>query len=557
MSQSYTYTPNPIPSNTPFSVTFNDNTESIDLSSNYNLTTTNSTVLGSFQPTSTFVSSGLNAPFGLACDSLGNLYCSNTGNNTISKITPDGTVTTFVSSGLSSPTYLACDSSGNLYCSNFGLDVISKITPNGTVSTFASGTRIQGPTGLAFDGSGNLYSGNARKIPSGGLSYGISKTTPSGITTVYTSSTTLYSPTTSTGDGSIGSLAISGDNLYIYNILPVRNFQVNAGSLVRARIPTVSGTGIVGGTTTLNGYLGNLISFLTGMVCNSNGDLYCFYETRNLYKVQINGPSLSYIGKSTIYYTGNSWTDGETGCLTLDTFGNFYGAVKNVSSSPNSIIRFATKQLVFTNVPSTNLISGVNTLNVFNGATQFNTSPILVTLLSGNTPCFKSGTKILTIRGYQPIESLRKGDMIETYNRGFVPIVMIGYSTIYNPGDSKRIKHCLYKCTVNEYPELTEDLIITGCHSILVDKFTSEEQKERTMEIWNGEILITDYKYRLPACVDTRAKPYEIEGTFTIYHIALSNEDYYSNYGIYANGLLVETTSKRYLKELSNMKLIE
>ena len=38
---------------------------------------------------------------------------------------------------------------------------------------------------------------------------------------------------------------------------------------------------------------------------------------------------------------------------------------------------------------------------------------------------------------------------------------------------------------------------------------------------------------------------------------ALENDNYYMNYGIYANGLLVETCSKRYLKELSNMTLIE
>jgi hypothetical protein len=29
------------------------------------------------------------------------------------------------------------------------------------------------------------------------------------------------------------------------------------------------------------------------------------------------------------------------------------------------------------------------------------------------------------------------------------------------------------------------------------------------------------------------------------------------NYGIYANGLLVETSSKRYLKEIANMIVIE
>jgi hypothetical protein len=34
-------------------------------------------------------------------------------------------------------------------------------------------------------------------------------------------------------------------------------------------------------------------------------------------------------------------------------------------------------------------------------------------------------------------------------------------------------------------------------------------------------------------------------------------EDYYMNYGIYANGLLVETCSQRYLKKLSGMEIIE
>jgi len=37
----------------------------------------------------------------------------------------------------------------------------------------------------------------------------------------------------------------------------------------------------------------------------------------------------------------------------------------------------------------------------------------------------------------------------------------------------------------------------------------------------------------------------------------LENENYFHNYGIWANGLLVETCSKRYLTELSNMELIE
>jgi hypothetical protein len=38
--------------------------------------------------------------------------------------------------------------------------------------------------------------------------------------------------------------------------------------------------------------------------------------------------------------------------------------------------------------------------------------------------------------------------------------------------------------------------------------------------------------------------------------LALENNNYYMNYGVYANGLLVETCSKRYIKELSNMTII-
>jgi hypothetical protein len=173
----------------------------------------------------------------------------------------------------------------------------------------------------------------------------------------------------------------------------------------------------------------------------------------------------------------------------------------------------------------------------------------------GPPPCFKEGTKILTDTGYKPIETLRKGDLVKTLKHGFVPINMIGKRDIYNPAQKERIKDQLYKCSSDKYPEIFEDLIITGCHSILVGKFTSKEQREKVIEV-NGDAYVTDKKYRLPACADERAYVYEKKGNFTIYHIALENSDYYANYGVYANGLLVETCSKRYLKELSNMELI-
>lgn len=183
----------------------------------------------------------------------------------------------------------------------------------------------------------------------------------------------------------------------------------------------------------------------------------------------------------------------------------------------------------------------------------FTINPVLVPVV----PCFKEGTKILTDKGYIPIENLRKGDLVKTLNHDFLSIDMIGFREIYHAASEERIKDQLYKCSKEEFEEIVDEpLILTGCHSILVDSFTSEEQRVKMVEV-NGGTYITDKKYRLPACVDERTSVYEIPGNYTIYHLALENDDYYMNYGIYANGLLVETCSKRYLKELSNMTLIQ
>jgi hypothetical protein len=168
--------------------------------------------------------------------------------------------------------------------------------------------------------------------------------------------------------------------------------------------------------------------------------------------------------------------------------------------------------------------------------------------------CFKKGAQILTNDGYRPVEELRKGDLIQTVEHGFLPINMIGKREIVHDALNERIENQLYRCN---HEDVFDELIITGCHSILVEDFFSEEQREKTMEYNKGRVFITDNHYRLPAFLDDRASVYEPAGTYTIYHFALENDDYYMNYGVYANGLLVETCSKRYLKEIANMSLIE
>ena len=167
--------------------------------------------------------------------------------------------------------------------------------------------------------------------------------------------------------------------------------------------------------------------------------------------------------------------------------------------------------------------------------------------LSLNSACFKEGTKILywneekQKEEYIPIEKLSKGMKVKTSLDGYLPIELIGYSTIHNSVKEFKNKDGLYKLEKDVYPELFEDLYMTGAHSILVPEITDEERNDILNML--GDIYVTDQKYRLPISLDIHhSQPYNEVKEFTIWHLALENSSYYGNYGIYANGLLVETS---------------
>jgi uncharacterized protein (TIGR03437 family) len=102
------------------------------------------------------ISAKLNAPSAVAFNSSrGVLYVSDTGNNCVRMITPDGRIETLAM--LDSPAGLAIGPTGELYAAESGGGRVVRIESSGIVDSISTAGVWLNPQGLAFDPSGVLY----------------------------------------------------------------------------------------------------------------------------------------------------------------------------------------------------------------------------------------------------------------------------------------------------------------------------------------------------------------------------------------------------------------
>jgi hypothetical protein len=175
--------------------------------------------------------------------------------------------------------------------------------------------------------------------------------------------------------------------------------------------------------------------------------------------------------------------------------------------------------------------------------------------ISLSTPCFNEGTKILCLNSlmkeeYILIEDLKKGDVVKSYLHGYRRIESIGKNSMIN--NPEHFNLSMYKMAKTPENGLTDDLIVTGGHSILVDDLGEyyDENKIR----FKGKIPKIDDKFLLLCFLTKDFVQLTDTNKYTYYHLVLENNgNNDERFGIWANGILTETISKNQFIEVEQI----
>lgn len=182
--------------------------------------------------------------------------------------------------------------------------------------------------------------------------------------------------------------------------------------------------------------------------------------------------------------------------------------------------------------------------------TQATNVTFAFTSVAGPSPrspaCFIEGTKLLAhVKDkdtYVNIEDLRSGDLVKTHLHGYKPIKFIGKGFMTN--NPTQWNGCVKK--LPKSGDVTDDLFVTGAHSILVDEL-SEKESGGMLAIYGTTDRKIDNKTLLLSWVSEKFEAVDDNKDYTYYHLVLEHDnDENKRYGIWANGVLTESQCEKH-----------
>lgn len=329
------------------------------------------------------VAGQLNAPEGLAVDSVGNVYIADSLNNRVRIVSPNGIINTFAGNGqtgyinntgdggaatdaqLSLPSGVSVDSKGDVFIADTDHNQIREVTPDGTISTVAgdgypsfygdpttttnpdgtvttnpspaTSAELNHPEDVFVDTSGNLYvadteNGAIRKIGTDG-----------NINTVVGSPTTV-----GVGYSGDGGAAASAGLIEPFSVYIDGTGQIFIAERADGRIREVNNKGIINtivGTGTL-GFSGDggpaakaQLNLPTGVALDSSGNVYIADDGNFRIRKDAGGTLNTIAGNGVYSYSGDGGKATAAQIyapqgVAADAAGNFY-----IADTGNNVVR--------------------------------------------------------------------------------------------------------------------------------------------------------------------------------------------------------------------------
>jgi len=180
--------------------------------------------------------------------------------------------------------------------------------------------------------------------------------------------------------------------------------------------------------------------------------------------------------------------------------------------------------------------------------------------------CFSEGTKILCYtqlenslicilkEEYRLVQHLKIGDLVKSYLHGYRKVSKLLKGSFVNNPKEDGVANCMYIMKKTQDNGLIEDLTLTRNHGVLVEKLTKDEEKKvdiNNLPIIDGLLsIITADCDKFEKVLDTNVYKY--------YHFSLGTDgDNDRRFGVWANGLLVETPSNNMMDGALNIKSLD